>query len=69
MILMREISGKPGLARDLHHLTQHAVDPVADRHPALFGLDVDVARPRQDALGEDQIDELDHGALARRRLA
>src|SRR5216117_2526801 len=57
--------GDPGRARDLHHLPQHAVDPVADGDPALFRLDVDVARAGQNPLGDDQVHEPDHRTLAR----
>jgi len=38
---------------------------VAHRHPALLRLDVDVARSRQDPLGDDQVHEPHHRALAR----
>src|SRR5207237_308431 len=56
---------QPRLARNLHHLAQHSVDAIAHRHPALFRLDVDVARAREDPLRDDQIDQPDHRALAR----
>ncbi len=46
------------------HFVQHAVDAVADLHPGLLRLHVDVRRARLDPLGEDAVDELDDGPFA-----
>ena len=59
MILMREMSGSAGLARDRHRVAQHAVDAVAHHHHRLARLDVDVARPAGDAIGQQHVDQLD----------
>ena len=56
--------GQPGVPRDLHHLAQDAVDAVADRHPALDRLDVDVARPAGHAVGEHHVHQPDDRPLA-----
>ena len=39
---------------------QHAVNTVANRHPAFVGFDVDIAGPGVDRFEEDLVDELDH---------
>ena len=54
-----------GGAGNLHHLAQHAIDAIPHRDPAFLGLDVNVARARQDPLGDDQVHETNHGPLAR----
>ena len=64
MILMREMRGSAGVPRDLHDLAQHAVDAVADDHPALDRLDVDVAGPAGDAVGEHHVHQPDDRPLA-----
>ena len=46
---------QPCGAGDLHHLPQHAVDAITDRDAALLRLDMDVARAREDALGDDEV--------------
>ena len=53
---------QPGVARDLHHLPQHAVDAVAHHHAALDRLDVDVARPAGDPVGEHDVHQPDDRA-------
>ena len=42
-----------------HDLVQHAVDPVADPQAVLGRLDVDVAGPVLDGLGDEHVDVLD----------
>ena len=44
-------------------VVQDAVDPVAHLQVLLERLDVNVARPRLDRLGDDQVDEPDDGGL------
>jgi hypothetical protein len=44
-------------------LHEPAVDPVADPHAILEGLDVDVAGPQLHRLGDDQVDELHDGRV------
>ncbi len=51
--------------RQVQQVVEHAVDPVADLQRVGIGLDVDVARAVLDGLGEDQVDELDDGRVAR----
>jgi hypothetical protein len=46
-------------SRDLHHLAKDAVDPVADDDASLRRLDVNVARPAVDAVGQEGIDQFD----------
>src|SRR5262249_39590743 len=43
---------------------QHAVDPVADADAVAERLDVDIAGPEADRLGNDEVDQLDGGASA-----
>jgi len=54
--------------RGLHHLEQRAVDPVADPQLELEGLDVDVARPPADGVGQEAVDELDDRRVVDLRL-
>ena len=54
--------------RDVRGLLQHAVDPEADPHLALFGLEVDVGGALGHGLGEDAVDELDHRRVLGARL-
>ena len=51
-----------------HDVAQHPVHPVADLDLALVRLHMDVAGPVSDGLGEDQVDHLDDGSLARHLL-
>jgi hypothetical protein len=52
-------------ARDLHDLPQHAVDAVAHDDAALDRLDVHVARPARDAVGQHHVDQPDDRRGAR----
>ena len=52
-------------ARDLHHLTQDAVDAITDDDGAFGRFDVDVARPAGDAIRQHHVYQPDDGALAR----
>ncbi|MNX67984.1 hypothetical protein D3C86_991440 [compost metagenome] len=44
-------------------LAEDAVDPEADLHEGLAGLEVDIADPALDGLGEHGVDELDDGGV------
>ena len=48
-----------------HHLTQYAVDPVADHHAALGGLRVNVAGPFADAVADHRVHQLGHRRVER----
>jgi hypothetical protein len=52
-----------GVARDLHDLPEHAVDPVAHHDAALDGLHVDIARPAGDPVGQHHVDQADDRPL------
>ena len=60
MIFSREITALIIRLRHVRGLAQHAVDPEADPHLALVGLEVDVGGPLPHRLAEDAVDELDH---------
>ena len=51
--------------RNLHHLPEHAVDAVAHHDAALDRLDVDVARPAGDTVGQHDVHQADDRPLAR----
>jgi hypothetical protein len=54
-----------GVARDLHDLPQHAVDPVADDDPSFDRLHVHVAGPAGHAVSQHHIHQADDRPLAR----
>src|SRR5690606_22352174 len=51
------------VARGAHHLVQHAVDTEPHQQVQLVGLQVDVAGPVLDSLGDQQVHELDNGGI------
>ena len=73
-VLRHPLLGDVEVAHDLHprddrvdhplrhvgRLAQHAVDPEADPHLPLAGLEVDVGGALPHRLAEDAVDELDH---------
>ncbi len=54
--------------RRLHDLVEHAVDAEADAEHLLVGLDVHVARPLADGVGQERVHQADDGRLFRRSL-
>ncbi len=63
MILIRLTTRRSDRLGQAHDVVQRAVDAIAHPDPVGARLDVDVGRPVAQALGDDQLNDLDDGRL------